>query len=306
MAARSISPIFERLRHEHCRLIGQADPLQIAFGVEAGRCRFSESLEELRPLFRSASGDEIADVLRFVLVEYDQIGAARRHRLRRGRLCFLVPDLPVNDRRVSALGVPPDVLPHVEHGSAGGVDERASCAIELLQHAHGDAERRQDHDVSGAELVDLDRVLIEKPHAHASQLLVDVRVVDDFAGQKHLAIRNALASLVGVVDGSIHAVTEAELTRQVYGQPSGAEGEVLRFDPFDDGAVVVLGEPAGDGLLEVESLAEDQRSQRSAGEIADVDDLTHVRSERIEDHEFARVRAVERRFQIRHERIVGG
>ena len=128
----------------------------------------------------------------------------------------------------------------------------------------------------------------------APQFLVDVRVVDDFAGEEHLTVGEALARLIGVVDRAIHAVAEAELAREVDGQSARAEREVIRLDLLDDGAVVVLGQPAGDGLLEVETLAEDEGSQRSAGELADVDDLTHVGRERIEDHELARVRAVER------------
>ncbi len=53
---------------------------------------------------------------------------------------------------------------------------------------------------------------------HGPQLLVDVRVVDDLAGQEHAAVGEALPGLVGVVDGAVHAVAEAELAREVDGQ----------------------------------------------------------------------------------------
>jgi hypothetical protein len=59
--------------------------------------------------------------------------------------------------------------------------------------------------------------------------------------------------------------------------------------------VVVLGEPAGNGLFEVETAK--MRSQRSAGEVADVDDPTHMGSERIKESELL-VCGAERRFQV--------
>jgi len=82
----------------------------------------------------------------------------------------------------------------------------------------------------------------------------------------------------------------AELTREMDRQPSGTEGEVVGLDLFDQRAVIVVGQHGGDRVLEVESFAENERSQRSAGEVAN---LAHVRRERVERDEFARVRAVE-------------
>ena len=68
---------------------------------------------------------------------------------------------------------------------------------------------------SGPSGVDRLGRVAQEPDAHRAQLIVDVRVVDDFAGQEHAAIGKALARLVGVVDGAIDAVTEAELAREV-------------------------------------------------------------------------------------------
>ena len=48
--------------------------------------------------------------------------------------------------------------------------------------------------------------------------VVDVRVVDDLAGQEDLPVGKPLARLVGVVDGAIDAVAEAELAREVHGR----------------------------------------------------------------------------------------
>ena len=48
-----------------------------------------------------------------------------------------------------------------------------------------------------------------------AQLIVDVRVVDDLAGQEDVAAGEAAARLVGVVDGAVDAVAEPELAREV-------------------------------------------------------------------------------------------
>ena len=50
----------------------------------------------------------------------------------------------------------------------------------------------------------------------AAQLIVDVRVVDDFAGQEHRAIGKARPRLVRVVHRAIDAVAEPELAREVH------------------------------------------------------------------------------------------
>ena len=55
----------------------------------------------------------------------------------------------------------------------------------------------------------------EKSDALRPQLVVDVRVVDDFAGEEHRTIGKALARLVGVVDGAVDAVAEAEFAREM-------------------------------------------------------------------------------------------
>ena len=65
-------------------------------------------------------------------------------------------------------------------------------------------------------------------------LLVDVRVVDDLAGQEDRPIGKPLARLVGVVDGAIDAVAEPELAREVDGEAAGAIGEVVGLDALDE------------------------------------------------------------------------
>ena len=55
-----------------------------------------------------------------------------------------------------------------------------------------------------------------------AQLIVDVRVVDDLAGEEDVAVGKAPPRLVGVVDRAIDAVAEAELAGEMDGEPAGA------------------------------------------------------------------------------------
>ena len=63
-------------------------------------------------------------------------------------------------------------------------------------------------------------LIAEEANALRTKLVVDVRVVDDFAGQEDGAVREAAPRLVGVVDGAIDAVAEAELAREMDGEPA--------------------------------------------------------------------------------------
>ena len=104
-------------------------------------------------------------------------------------------------------------------------------------------------------------VVAQELDAHRPQLFVDVRVVNDLAGQVHRHGRKALARLIRVVDGAIDAVAEAELAGEMHGEATDAVGEVVGLDAIDDLAVIALGQHAGDGILEVEAFAEDQGRQ---------------------------------------------
>ena len=64
--------------------------------------------------------------------------------------------------------------------------------------------------------------------------------------------------LIGVVDRAVDAVTEAELAREVHGEPAPLIAVVAGLDVGHQGAVVVGGELAGDLALEVEPFPEDQ------------------------------------------------
>ena len=172
-----------------------------------------------------------------------------------------MPDLAVNDRRVSVLGVPPDILPHVQDGAAGRVDERRPAAVEAGEHRHRDAEGRKNHHVLRPQRLDAAGFVAEESDAHRAELFVDVRVVDDFAGEIDRPIGEALARLVRVVDRPVDAVAESELAREVNGEAARAVHEIVGLDLLDERAVIAVGEQASHGLLQVQSFAKDQRRQ---------------------------------------------
>jgi hypothetical protein len=187
------------------------------------------------------------------------VGIVHRDGLRGGGLRLLVPVLAVDHRRESVLRIALDVLPDVQHRAAGGVDQRAAGAVEPLQFLDRHPERRQDHHIIGAERDAVLFGIAEEANALAAQLVVDVRVVDDLAGQEYVLIGEPLAGLIGVVDGAIDAVAEAELPGQMDGEASRLVAIVLFLDLVDERAVIALGEHAGDLVFQVEAFPENQR-----------------------------------------------
>jgi hypothetical protein len=136
----------------------------------------------------------------------------------------------------------------------------SACSIDTVTPNAG-----QDDDVVLAELFERLAGIAQEADAHRAQLIVDVRVMDDLAGQKHGAIGKAAARLVGVIDRPVDAVTEPELAREANRQPAGSISEVLRFDAVNQVAVIARRQHAGHGMLQVEALAEDDAGNAVSG-----------------------------------------
>jgi len=180
-------------------------------------------------------------------------------RLGCGCACFLVPELAVDDRCEPVRGVAAHVLPDVEDGTAGRIDQCAALAIQLLEQLDGDPEGREDHDVIRRERIDRLAGVGQKSDALSAKLRVDVGVVDDFAGEHDRPLGKPHARLVGVVDGAIDPVTEAELTREMHGQATRLKLIVLLLDRRNQVAVVALGERPCDFVFEVEPFTKNKR-----------------------------------------------
>ena len=146
-------------------------------------------------------------------------------RLRRGRARLLVPDLAVDDRREAVLRVAATFFhtfstePHVVSTSVQPCALERAPASPIVTPNAGRITTS-----SGPSVVRVLAGIGQEADALRAQLVVDVRVVDDLAGQEDAPVREALARLIGVVDGAVDAVAEAELAREVDGQPARCAG----------------------------------------------------------------------------------
>ena len=95
--------------------------------------------------------------------------------------------------------------------------------------------------------------------ALGAQPVVDVRVVDDLAGQEDAAIRKPLARLIRIVDGAIDAIAESEFAREMNRQPARLVLKVVGLDALDQIAVIVLVELGRDRMLSDRGLCENER-----------------------------------------------
>ncbi len=100
--------------------------------------------------------------------------------------------------------------------------------------------------------------IAEEPDAERAQLIVHVRVVDDFASQVDRAIRKTGAGLIGIVHRAVYAIAEAEFAREMQGQPAGFVAVAGGFDAIDELAVITRRQLTGNGLLEIESFSENE------------------------------------------------
>ncbi len=203
----------------------------------------------------------------FVEIAHAQVLAAGvGHRLRRGGARFLVVVLAVDDHGVAVAGVVMDLLPDVEDAAAGGVDQHALLRLEVLELGHADAEGRHDHDIAGGDVAKArHRVarVVENFDAHVAQALVDVGVVDDFAGQEHAAVGKLPAGLVGVVHRAVDAVAKPEFPGELEVQFAGAGLVAEGLEPFDDGALVGTRQNRSDLGFQAETLLKIRLTQRA-------------------------------------------
>ena len=194
--------------------LAQPIPLQVLVRIEPGRYRAAEPLEQGRAV--AALPDERAYQLGLFFVAHDEeVSAGVLCRLRRRRARFFVVGLAVDDRREPVLRVALHVLPDVEDRSAGRVHERAALRREQRHVADGHAERRQNHDVVDAERGGVFARIRQKANALGPQPRVDVRVVDDFAREKYVLMRKALAGFIRVVHRAVDSVIKTELAREM-------------------------------------------------------------------------------------------
>ena len=194
-------------------------------------------------LLVAALEDVMADVIRFGQVEDDEImSAAIGAGLGAGGLGFLVPRLAVDDAGDAFLGILPDAFPDAHHVAAGGVHEHAALFFESFARADLGAKRGNHHDIAGIQARHflLGRLGRDDLDAHVADLIVDLRVVDDFAEQINGLVRGEIFPRgIGEVDRALDAVAETEFLRELDGEAVGGEHAAVGADAFDEFAAVV-------------------------------------------------------------------
>src|SRR5262249_47262740 len=145
-------------------------------------------------------------------------------------------------RGVAAFRIATDVLPNIEHGTTGRIDERTSLPIQLLQHRDGDTKRGQDDDVGWREVIDRRTAgrVAQELHTHGAEFLVHMRVVNDLASEEYLLVWKTAAGLIRVIHRAVDAITEAKLTCEMNRQPSCLVREIVVLDLGNDLTVIAL------------------------------------------------------------------
>jgi hypothetical protein len=236
----------------------QADALEIAGEIEAGRHRLRESRLHGRRLPRLL--DEVAHDAGLGHVEHHQVstGGILHHLAGRGLGLFVIV-LAVDHRGVAVLRVALHPLPDVEHRSASGVHQHGAQCPESLEVVLGDPEGGQDHHVVRADLGEVEPPLLvphQKADPHVLELLVHMRIVDDLAHQVEPAVGELAPGLVSVVHGPVDPVAEPELPGQPEAHAAHVEAIIPRPECLDHRAVIIGGKLAFDFRLEAEPAPE--------------------------------------------------
>ena len=133
-------------------------------------------------------------------------------------------------------GVSADPAPDFHHIAAGGVDDAAAAGFDFVDELGGCAEGGDNDDVVLGELVVFGGEFLpwEGDDVHFPEVLVDFRVVDDFADEEDAFVGEDAAGGVGEVDGTFDAVAEAELFGEEDGGVADGEASALAAEFFDE------------------------------------------------------------------------
>jgi hypothetical protein len=173
------------------------------------------------------------------------MAAAVGARLRRGGLGLLVLGLAVDDAGDVILRVLPDAFPDAHHVAAGRVHDHATFGLDVFTGADFGAEGGNDDGITGLQEFEfLVRGLVGNDlDAHVADLVVDLRVVDDFAehvnGRLWCVLGKIFPRGIGKVDGAFDAVAKAEFLRELHRQAVGGKHAAVGADVLDDFAPIM-------------------------------------------------------------------
>ena len=220
-------------------MIRQSDSAQMKIRIEARRHGFREAPHEIG--FVAPMGDVAANIRGFFLVPNDKVLRALKQRgSRKRRLGFLMFEFSVNDGGDARARISLDIFPDVQNGSAGRIDHNATLLRKQVDVRRGYAESGNQDDIVPKNIVILVRPVRKAPYSHPFQLIIDVRIVDDFAGEKNAMIRELCDRFVRVFDSALDPVAEAEFHGEPEGEIPRLEAEAIGAHNVHDLAAIIL------------------------------------------------------------------
>src|SRR6266481_2105741 len=125
--------------------------------------------------------------------------AAVAKRARAGSLGFLVFGFAVNDRGSRFACVFTNPLPNAHYVAASRIDNLATAVFDLLLDRQFRSERRYDHHVFRAQIGNVSLLVLasEVLNSQRGDLMIDLRVVNDFTDDKQLAVFKDFARGIG-------------------------------------------------------------------------------------------------------------
>src|ERR1019366_9550602 len=133
-----------------------------------------------------------------------------------------------------------DAFPDAHHVAAGRVHQDAALGLQFFARADLGAERGDDDGVAGLQALHfiLRRLGGDDLDAHVLNLIVHLRVVDDFAEQINGRVRGVLGKVfpggIGEINGTLHAIAKSKFLRQLYRHAIGGQHATVGTDVFDE------------------------------------------------------------------------
>ena len=164
----------------HRGLVGHANGCQVFIRIKANGVIALKLFQER--LFVAALDDIFTNSVRLLKVANNKVMSVIGGGLADRGFGLLVSDLAVDDAGDLILRVCPYTFPHTHHVAAGGVHKLAPLGFEFLEDGHLRAERRNNDDVILAEVINIRHFVgpRQKPNAHVANLVVYLRVMNDF------------------------------------------------------------------------------------------------------------------------------
>jgi hypothetical protein len=147
----------------------------------------------------------------------------------------------MNDAGDRFAGILPHPFPHAHHVPASGIHEQTPFFLKPAPRADLGAKGGNDHDVFRAEAAHflLRGFSRNGDNAQPADLVVDIRVVNDFAEQENAPVGIRAARRVGQVYRPFDPVTKAELLGQPNGQLAGGKNMTTGANLLDQFAAVM-------------------------------------------------------------------